>query len=575
MQSNYAMPLTTCDQFKTAGIIDVINKLEKLTQIKNSILSNVSDKVNQRIERLTNIKSRLVRLKEMIKIVSMQSKTVTIKSRRNYPKKNVEIPFPVLTGEEIDMNTLRNMQAMDLNNKINTKCVFADPNNNSVESTEAKSYLKEAPSGSIDEAINMQIILNDCLKKYYEISRSIYEGRVKMRNYNQNEEHFVIDQNDKNSIYTLSNFSVINKKKIHGNIKKALEGEMVKIAETEAMVAFNKRMQEMEEKKNKKKREALQEAPVSIATNKKLEEYNSNKVNINLNNTETNIEVDLPEELNLGNVAVIEREQEETNSNPEETKEENQNNEIDDIFNKEEGIEIVEEDEPIDWMKDKIERDKTKALENPTPQNNQTQNTTTNSNPSSAPTPPPAPPKSNAPLPPGVPPPPPIGPLLELEKKKAEARKAGAAPPKAPSQPSAPQNKEIKEESKAEEEKKEEGAEEPKESQPELSMEEQLKAAMGGLKKVGETQITDEAPPRELSMEEQIKAAMGGLKKVGETQITDEVKPKELSMQDQINAARGKLKKVGEVETQKESSASKPAEDPNKGLSLVRIFFNF
>ena len=64
MQSNFAMPLTSCDQFKTLAIIDVINKMEKLTQIKNTILSNISDKVTQRIGRLQNIKSRLVRLKE-------------------------------------------------------------------------------------------------------------------------------------------------------------------------------------------------------------------------------------------------------------------------------------------------------------------------------------------------------------------------------------------------------------------------------------------------------------------------------------------------------------------------------
>ena len=56
MQSNFAMPLTSCDQFKTLAIIDVINKMEKLTQIKNTILSNISDKVTQRIGRLQNIK---------------------------------------------------------------------------------------------------------------------------------------------------------------------------------------------------------------------------------------------------------------------------------------------------------------------------------------------------------------------------------------------------------------------------------------------------------------------------------------------------------------------------------------
>ena len=540
MQSNYAMPLVSCDQFKTVAIIDVINKLERLTQIKNSILSNVSDKITQRIGRLQNIKSRLVRLKEMIRIVSMQSKTITIKSKRNYPNKKYEIPNTVLSGEELDMNILRNINSMNFNSTINTKTVYADPVNNRVENVEGKSYLREAPAGSIDEAIKMQIILNECLKKYSEITKSIFEARIKASTAStiNNDSHFEIDQNDKNSIYTLTNFNIINKKMINANIKKIIEGDLVKIAETEAMIAFNKKMQERAEKNNKKRAQNIQEAPVSIAAGQKLDEF-SNKINLNLKNEQPNFEIEAPEELNLGNVALIEREQEETASaGQNEVVEEKNNNDYDDIFNKEEGVEIEYEDEPVDWMKDKLERNKNKA--NNTPEQPESQQTTPTAQAPSAPSPPPTTSTVGVSVGagPGVPPPPPLPPILP---KKVN-------PPPKVQAPKIEVKKEVP---------KEEAKEEAKEDQKEGEED----------KKDGEGEENKE-PVKELSMEEQLKLAMSGLKKVGEQKIEDKVAPKQMSMEEQIYAARNKLKKVGEV---KKDEA--PPQDSNKGLNLVRIFF--
>lgn len=551
MQSNYSVPLTSCDQFKTTAIIDVITKLDKLNQVKTAVLSNINNKVTERITRLQSIKSRLVRLKEMIKIVSNQSKTVTIKSKRNYPKKKIILPYPALSSEENDINILRNIQNMDINDKINTKSVFADPDNNAIDSPDAKGYLKDAPSGTIEEALAMQIIINDSLHRYNEISRSIYEERFKkglIAPKAGKEGTFEIDQNDKNSKFTLTNFAFINKKKINGHVKRMVEGDFVKLAETEAMVAFNKRMKEREKSKN------IQEAPVSIMTNQKLGEY-KDKVIFNLNQAEQTFDIDLPETLNLGNVAVIDRVSEvQENTEPEINNEDVQaQNEINEIFNQQdEGVDVLEEDEPVDWMKEKRIRNQNAI--NTNDNNNQNNMNNTQTTPTTISSPPSAPsaPAVNCNVKavcgsgPGVPPPPPV-----------PIPKAKAVPKKPPVQ----KQEEKKEEAKTEENKQEEGKTEEKK---ELSMEEQVQMAMGTLKKVGEQKVEEVAPT--MSMEEQLKQSMKNLKKVGETKVETSNQPRPLSMEEQISMARGKLKKVNETKIDK-----KPEEDPNKGLSLVSL----
>ena len=507
MQSKFSVSLTSCDQFKTIAIIDVITKLDKLNQVKSTILGTINNKISERITRLLSIKSRLLRLKEMIKIVSNQSKTITIKSKTNYPKNKYIIPNAVLSSEENDVNILRNIQTMDINDKINTQCVFADPDSNSVENLEKTTYLKEAPSGSIEEALAMQILINESLDKYKEISRTIFEERFKKGGFNK-EGEFEIDQNDKNSVFTLTNFSFINKKKINAHIKRMVEGDFVKLAETEAMIAFNKRMKEREKNKN------IQEAPVSILTNQKLGEY-SDKVVFNLNKNEQNFDLDLPDTLNLGNVAVIDRDSEvPENTSVEINNEEDQlaQKEIDELFNKEEGMELPEEDEPLDWMKEKKIRNQNAINENINNQNEQNEQTNANNNQSSntqQPSQPSAPSSSTTNVScsvkavagsgPGIPPPPPV-PIPVAKPKQAKVE-----PPK--------QTK----------------AEPPKQEQ-ETQKEEPPK---------------QEAPQQELSREDELAMAMNTLKKVGEVKV-EETAPKTLSMEEQINLARNKLKKVGD-----------------------------
>lgn len=625
MQSKYYLSLTSGNQFKTQAIIDVITKLEKLNTIKSELLYNINTKISERINRLQGIKSRLVRLKEMIKIVSVQKTTITIKSMMNYPKKKIKFPNMALGSDELDINLLRLANAMGFNDQINTKNPYCEADNNPATTGQPSTYLKEAPSGDINSALNIQFVMNQALNRYNEISKIIFDEKINSSL--GDDSLFQIDQNDLNSLYTNTNFSVINKKKFNAQIQKIIEGEFVKAEETEQMKAFDKKMKEREKSKN------LQQAPVSILTNQKIDEYRD-KIVVNLNKNEQNFDIDLPADLNLGNVAEIERDQEAEvdkleDNNSDQAEKEIIQKEIDDIFQNREEAEVPEEEGPLDWMEER--RNRTVVTKDAQLTSSPTEQYPSTNVPSTT---------TDVPATSGFPEIPSVPSIPDIPAPSTSTKKVSPPPVRptpispvpisAPSIPSIPDISIPPSEAPATE----------SNAGGEVSQEDELLAAMKKLKKVGEVSVEDAKPKelsmeemimqarkkiknkpnepkkesnegeaeenkpeednkqgpsetkevqeeeinpntevqnaeepsnaapgekKEMTMEEELQAAMKGLKKVGQQKVKEEP-PKEMTMEQQIYAARNKLKKTGDVQAQK-----KPVDQPQKNLSLMEI----
>ena len=474
MKSKYDIKLNVNSLYHSDYFDQILSNLEKLDNIKNAIFASINNGIAERAAKLSNLKSRINRIKQIIAMYNNISQAMTIKSKKNYP-----------TEEFLFYKSLFNQ---DLNRIIEQERLL---NINRLVNLPGKQALGFPPKGSIEDGIDTQKILNT-LPKFKDIPIIMNENS---KNYNVN----IVEDDVENDIlesdlkYTNSEFSFLEKKKMKSNPKASLRKG------TSDTGGANNSFIQTSIKKKEKKKEVLQEAPVSIKEKAKISEYTKKRNFLPRAQSPPKFEVNLPSNINLGNIAQISND---LNTAPideyfqQEEPEEKERNTLGEAIeedNKEVG-EIEDYDQmPLDWVEHRHLTVANNPVQQPTQDNNNTTTTvSTNPQPTSEPqtsSVPMQPVQQSASIP--VPPPLIINPPKPTNPPKVE-------PPKPAPKKEEPKKEEPKAEEKVEEEKKEneeekkeeeKNEEEKKEEDRPLTMEEELARSMRNLKKVNEVKV--------------------------------------------------------------------------------------
>ena len=469
MKSKYDIKLNVNSLYNSDYLDQILSNLEKLDNIKNAIFASINNGIAERAAKLSNLKSRINRIKQIIAMYNNISQAMTIKSKKNYP-----------TEEYLFYKSLFNQ---DLNRIIEQERLL---NINRLVNIPGQQVLGFPPKGSIDDGIDTQKILNT-LPKFKDIPIIMNE---KSKNFNVN----IVEDDVENDIlesdlkYTNSEFSFLEKKKM----KSAINPKASLRKGTSDTGGANNSFIQTSTKKKEKKKEVLQEAPVSIKEKTKISEFTTKKNFLPRTQSPPKFEVNLPSNINLGNIAQISND---LNTAPideyfqQDEPEQNERNTLGEALeedNKELG-EIEDYDQmPLDWVEHRHLTVANNQVQQPTQDNNNTTTTvSTNPQPVSQPT------TSSVPMQPvqqsgSIPVPPPliVNPPKPINPPKAE-------PPKPAPKKEEPKKEEPKEEEKVEEEKKDEEPkeEEKKDEDRPLTMEEELARSMKNLKKVNEIKV--------------------------------------------------------------------------------------
>ena len=500
MKSKYDIKLNVNSLYNSDYLDQILSNLEKLDNIKNAIFASINNGIAERAAKLSNLKSRINRIKQIIAMYNNISQAMTIKSKKNYP-----------TEEYLFYKSLFNQ---DLNRIIEQERLL---NINRLVNIPGQRVLGFPPKGSIDDGIDTQKILNT-LPKFKDIPIIMNE---KSKNFNVNifEDDVENDILESDLKYTNSEFSFLEKKKM----KSAINPKASLRKGTSDTGGANNSFIQTSTKKKEKKKEVLQEAPVSIKEKTKISEFTTKKNFLPRTQSPPKFEVNLPSNINLGNIAQISND---LNTAPideyfqQDEPEQNERNTLGEALeedNKELG-EIEDYDQmPLDWVEHRHLTVANNQVQQPTQDNNNTTTTvSTNPQPVSQPTtvstnpqPVSQPTTSSVPMQPvqqsgSIPVPPPliVNPPKPINPPKAEPPKPAPKkeePKKEEPKKEEPKKEEPKEEEKVEEEKKDEEPkeEEKKDEDRPLTMEEELARSMKNLKKVNEIKVEESVNKKE------------------------------------------------------------------------------
>jgi hypothetical protein len=214
---------------------------------------------------MENLKARINRCTQIISYLETLPQALTLKSSKNYPENKEVFNRSIYYDDVCDFKLSKNynMPKSEINNKLSNQ----------------KVALGKKPDGSLEDVTISQEIINT-VQPFSEICADFNLSNFK-------------DIFDKNQIsedvnrYT-SLFSYIDKKKVFG-VKKALQDSI------RDSTIINQFMKYEKEKISNK----LQEAPISIKSNVTMTRTKNKKERIRRNNTNKDIELKLPENINL------------------------------------------------------------------------------------------------------------------------------------------------------------------------------------------------------------------------------------------------------------------------------------
>lgn len=508
MKSKFDISLNTNSLYKSDYFHQIVTNLEKLDFIKSSIFATINQGISDRVTKLVNIKSRINRIKQIIVLFNNLPQALTIKSKKNYP--NNAINFYRALHIEEDFNNLIAKEQL-----LNPARLMNKP---------GQEILGLPPKGSFDDALTTQKIINN-LPKFKDLPIILNENAKKNYTTNLVEDDIENDIVESNMKYTNSQFSFMEKKKMKAAMSSRISGRK---ATTDINNSY---IQNPPQKKKTKKKEILQDAPVSIKEKAKISEYKTKRNFLPRTNIQPSFEVNLPSNLNLGNLAQIDNEL--NNAPIDEYFQENDQQQSDshfdglmedvDLLNQNMGEYLEDYDQmPLDWV---AHRNQEALTNNENKQQvtapSSNQEVKTNNQPVSSNNPPQNQPPINNPNPQvsnpvpmqpvakssAIPVPPPL--VIPVAKppapKNAPVKKAQPEPKKEPVK-----EVEVKKEEKKEEEKDNEGEDEKEEDK----------------EKEGEEQKEEKGENQPLSMEEEIARSMKNLKKVNEVKVEQKVTKK-------------------------------------------------
>ena len=507
MKAEISCPILSSEKYSKEVLTDIVNSLEQLENCKNTIFNRLNTAFNERVNRLCDIKARIIRANKIITSYTTINEAITLKSKYHYPSKKHNYYTPTI----IDQNatTINKGPTLKLNRIVlNDKAKLG-----------SKSLAAKDKIVTYDKYLSFSTQFNDIVNELDTVSNQAMNVR-------QSLEEFEPILNNVTSDFTFgTNVKIEYAKKQQYNPQQEINRGSTIVVQEEYI-----KEKRAEEEKRKK---TIQQAPKSIIEKTKLKKYKKKRNKLK-KTTSSKINFNLPTNIGLGGVAELadgDDEEEKKEDNNEDEEDEDDEDFQDDTQN---DPQLENQDEepnlPIDYIRyNNQSKINNQATPNPSYNNNYNQrqvnnninynntnnnvNSTPNpvqtSNPSSTPTPPPPPPPPEPPKQtvvqppprPKAPSPPPPVPSSSSSTVQVIVSSSGAVPPPPPPPPMVPTVPTKANEAKAVK----------KNNGPELSLEEELAKAMSGLKKT--VKLEEKPVKKELSFQEQLALSRNKLKK--------------------------------------------------------------
>lgn len=289
MKSNYEISIVCNDLFKNESLFQAISNLEKLEQITLDVFNRINKSLIDKKTKLENLKSRINRANIIVSNFENLPQALTLKSKRFYPS-NVSSYENTHDGSENPPRTYLNSPYTYQSIYYDDVCDFAlvkIPSTKNHQDINTKpsnpsSKLGKTPDGMLEDVTLYQEILNS-FKEYKEITNDTkFSSKTPITK--PLDSHTIPPDTERmNSV-----FQFIEKTKVYGD-KKNMHYEP---RDSKLINNFLKKKDQLHSAKKP------QEAPVSITEKVKLTKYKQKKDLIR-RNTNTNIQLNIPKNINL------------------------------------------------------------------------------------------------------------------------------------------------------------------------------------------------------------------------------------------------------------------------------------
>ena len=554
MKSEINCPILTSEKFSKEVLTDIVNSLEQLENAKTTIFNRLNSAFSERVNKLCDIKARINRANKIITSYASLNEALTLKSKYHYPLKKHNYYTPTI----IDPNaTSENKKpALRLNRIVL----------NTEEKLGSKSLAAKDKIVTYDKYLSFATQFQDIVNELDKVANQEINVRQSL------------DEFEPILNHVTSDFTFGTKMKIEYAKKQQYNPQQDIINRGGSIVLQDYLNEKKEEEERMKK--VIQEAPKSIKEKVKLKKYKKKGKKLISKTNSSKLNFNLPTNIGLGGVAELDGEDDEDDKNEDKKEEEEYDEEEEEDQDEVQNnmYPTFDDDEPMDYFSyNKAKNENNKIVQNVPVYNNSNNNNNqnninnnvNNNNINTAqnqiqtnPVPSPAePPKAPVVQQPKVQPPPAPKPrapnpppaVPSASKIVVVSGNSAGIPPPPPPPPPPPMVPTIP--TKPSESKK------VANNGPELSLEDELKKAMTGLKKTVNVEVKEK--PKELSFAEQLALSRNKLKKAVIPQKPPEKKqtPKDLLSQ-QIRLRFQNLRKHEEEE--KENSDEDSWDDDKK-----------
>lgn len=298
MDAELKVHINETGKYRTEYLTFALQNLSKLDSYKDFIFNNINKNIASRVQKLQNLKSRINRIREILPKLNEYNNAMTIKSKKYYPD-NKHHYYQYINLQD-NPETIKKLIDSNFNSnpnisKINIKRPLVDKGE--------KGTLGKIPKETFEESISSQI-LGNMQKKVKDLATELYE--LRFRNIGSSLTNELNDLVYEKTPYLETSFGFMNKKLIQkaDTLWKVNKDEF-DLKQNGNIINQNKDYKEpnFAKRSSKKLPYKLQEAPKSIATKAKIENYVSKKVL--LEKTKEKQEFNLPTTINLRGIAEL------------------------------------------------------------------------------------------------------------------------------------------------------------------------------------------------------------------------------------------------------------------------------
>ena len=99
MNTELNCPVVNNEKYSKEFLSDLISSLEKLETIKGTIFNRLNSAFQERVNKLCNIKARIIRANKIISSFSDVKDAITLKSQYHYPLKKHNFYTPTIIDQ--------------------------------------------------------------------------------------------------------------------------------------------------------------------------------------------------------------------------------------------------------------------------------------------------------------------------------------------------------------------------------------------------------------------------------------------------------------------------------------------